>query len=143
MVLSEQPQRLRVRRRRAPAEQRIVPLVDERHAAARLGQDGSERQLANAVHRIDNHFQPGIADRFQVDQLLHGIHVLVGEVLRLHDAGLQREIEFQLDDVLRRERVSLRLDLLRLVVEQQRAVAAKNLQPVPLRRIVAGGEASP
>jgi hypothetical protein len=42
--------------------------------------------------------------------------------------------------VLGSERVGLGLDAAGFGIEQQRAVAVKDLQPVPLGRIVAGGE---
>ena len=126
-----------------PPNKRIVALVDKGHAAARFGQDRAERELADAVHRVDDHLETGIADRLQVDQLFHGVHICVGEVAPLDDAGVQRDVEFQLDDVVRGEPVGLVLDLARFVVEQQRAIAVEDFEAVPLRRIVAGGESQP
>ena len=85
---TQQPQRLRIRSRRPSTEQRIVPLVDERHPAARLGQHRAQRELANAVHRIDNDLQPSLANLVEVDQCLYRVHVFVGEVALLDDARL-------------------------------------------------------
>ena len=102
MVVDKQPQRLQVGRGRAAAEERVVALVNERHAAARFGQDRAQRELPHAVHRIHDHLEPGLADGFEVDQRLDGVHVLVGEVAPLDDAGFERQIQFQLDHVVRR-----------------------------------------
>ena len=94
----QQPQRLRVGCGRTAAEQRIVALVNERHTAARFGQDRAQGELPNPVHGVHDHLETGIADGLKVDQALHGIHVLVGEVARLYDPGVQRDVQFQLDD---------------------------------------------
>ena len=59
---------------------------------------------------------------------------------RLYDAGAQRYVQFQLDDFVGGERVGLGLNLPGFMVQQQRPVAVENLQAVPFRRIVAGGE---
>ena len=55
-------------------------------------------------------------------------------------AALQRDVQVDLDDLLQGEPVRLGLNLLRLVVQQQRAVAVEDLEAVPLGRIVAGGK---
>src|ERR1019366_3301173 len=136
----QQPQRLRVGRRRTAAKQRIVALVNERHTAARFGQDRAQRELPNTVHGIHDHLEAGIANGLKIDQGLHGVHVLVGEVAPLYDAGVQRHVQLQLDDFVGGERVGLGLDLLCFMVQQPRPIAAEYLQAVPFRRVVAGGE---
>ena len=83
MVEVEQAQRLRVGRGRTAAKQRVVALVNERHAAARFGQDGAQGELADAVHGVHDHLEAGIADGLKIDELLDGVHVFVGQVARL------------------------------------------------------------
>src|ERR1017187_1643852 len=81
-----------------------------------------------------------MANGLEIDQALHGVHVLVGVVAPLYDAGVQRHVQLQLDDFVGGERVGLGLDLLCFMVQQQRPIAVENLQAVPFRRVVAGGE---
>ncbi len=77
---AEQPQRFGIGRGRAAAEERIVPLMDERHAAAGFGEHRAESELADAVHGVYDDFEPGVANGREVDQRFHGVHVLVGEI---------------------------------------------------------------
>ena len=139
----QQAQRLRVGCGRTAAKQRIVALVNERYTAARFGQDRAQRELPNPVHGVHDHLETGIADGLKIDQGLHGVHVLVGEVAPLYDAGVQRYVQFQFDDFVSGKRVGLGLNLPGFMVQQQRPIAVENLQAVPFRRVVAGGKARP
>ena len=47
-------------------------------------------------------FSPAWRISLEIDQRLHRVHVFVGEIALLDDAGFQREIQLQLDDVVRR-----------------------------------------
>ena len=47
-----------------------MALVNERHAAARFGENGAQRELADSIHGVHDHFERGIADGFEIDQLL-------------------------------------------------------------------------
>ena len=69
-----------------------------------------------------------------------GVHVVVGEVAALDDACVERNVQFQFDDVVGGQAIGLVFDLARLVVEEERSIAVENLEAVPLRRIVTGGE---
>jgi len=92
-ICAQQAQRVEVRRGRAAAEQRIAPLVDEGDAAARLVEDNAERQMCDAIHRVDDDPQARLADRGHVDERLHPVHVLVDEVATLDNA--RRDGDFQ------------------------------------------------
>src|ERR1035437_6200346 len=117
-----------------------MALVNERYPAPRLGENRAERELPNSVHRVNNDLETRAADHFEINEGFHGIDVIVREVTPPHDAPLQRDIEIDFDDLFEGEPVRLSLNLLRLVVKQQRTVATKYLEAVPIRWIVAGGE---
>ncbi len=139
-VRRQQPQGVQVRRRRAPAKQRVMPFVDECHPAARFGEDGAQRELAHAVHRVHDHLEAGLADGVEVYQGLHRVHVLVGEIAGPDNAAFQRDVQINLDDLLEGEPVGLGLYLAGFVVQEQRAVAVEDFEAIPLGRVVAGGE---
>ena len=138
--MAEQPQRFQVGRRRAAAEQGVVALVNERHPAARLGENRAQRQLPDAVHRIDDDLEPGAADRVEINQGFDRINVFVREIAPPDEAALQRNIQIDLDDLLQGEPVRLGLDRLRLIIQQERAIAMKHFEAIPFGRIVAGGK---
>ena len=45
--------------------------------------------------------QAGLADGFDVDQLLDRVHVFVGDIAQLDDAGLEGHVQLELDDFVR------------------------------------------
>jgi len=56
------------------------------------------------------------------------------------DARFQCQVQRNFHHVTRRQPVGLGLDLARLLVEQERAIAVKDLEAIPLRWVVAGSE---
>jgi len=139
-VRAQHPQRIQVRRGRAPTEERVVALMNEGNPTARLIQDDSQRQVAHAVHRVDDHLQPRPADSIHVDQGLDAVDVSVGKVTPLYYFCFQRDIDGNLDHVRGGYRVGFLLDAVGFVGHQQRPVAVEYLQTVPGRRVVAGGK---
>ncbi len=139
----EAGQGLEIRGGGASAEEGIVALVDGGHPAAGFGEDGLQGDAPHAVHGVEDHVQPGLADGLHVDQGFHGIDVGVGIVDHLDPAALLGRVQFDFDHLCGVEPVGFIFDLAGLLVQGQGAIAGEDFQPVPLGRVVAGREDQP
>ena len=90
----QRTQGCRRRRRKLPAEQGIVALMDGVHLTSGGEKDGLDRGFTHAVHGIQGDLQPAAADSLHIDIVDDIVQVFIQRIDFLNQSGFQRPVVF-------------------------------------------------
>ena len=137
-IVAERRKRPRVRCGEFPAEQGVMPVMNDLQITAAGHQDGPQAGLAHTVHRVKRHFESCSLDGVGVDQGEDAVNIVIGGVVLPDESLPQGLVIVHASDLCLVDLRDLCLDPVRHAAVRIPASCREDLYPVVDCGIMAG-----